>query len=257
MYEQRHRLRRLVLEYGLEHGPPVVSRHTGQHAWKLNGSRMGLNAKLARKRIPVSRTKTHARALLCMIGLIALGSSSWYTFQSNARKMYNGYGLVVDQRPLQELRKEKEMPWFPTHRKNLRGSLFMLYDSSFTSIGRKLMSAENASQWWTKEFGRLLGWISSGLYLGSRISQLIKNKERKSAEGLSLGMVTCAVLANLTYGSSILMQASSWDDWIGKAPWLLGSLGTVFLDLTLIVQAHYLNWRFIKGKPGECTPLLA
>ena len=53
-------------------------------------------------------------------------------------------------------------------------------------------------------------WGSSALYLGSRLSQLVKNRERETADGLSLGMVTCAILANLTYGMAIVMRTSSW-----------------------------------------------
>lgn len=53
-------------------------------------------------------------------------------------------------------------------------------------------------------------WASSTLYLGSRVAQLRKNQQRQSAEGLSMGMVVCAMLANLSYGASILMRANSW-----------------------------------------------
>lgn len=56
----------------------------------------------------------------------------------------------------------------------------------------------------------LCRWASASLYLGSRISQVIKNNERGSTEGLSLAMVFCAISANLTYGTSIFMRLYSW-----------------------------------------------
>eukprot|EP00252_Welwitschia_mirabilis_P026252 TRINITY_DN8528_c0_g1_i4.p1 TRINITY_DN8528_c0_g1~~TRINITY_DN8528_c0_g1_i4.p1 ORF type:complete len:416 (+),score=44.74 TRINITY_DN8528_c0_g1_i4:248-1495(+) len=92
------------------------------------------------------------------------------------------------------------------------------------AVGRRILNDVqskgdvNAQPWlqtWfpivsTQQLGRLIGWVSSVLYLGSRISQLLKNMARKSVEGLALGMVACATMANLTYGFSILILADSW-----------------------------------------------
>lgn len=143
----------------------------------------------------------------------------------------------------------------------------------------------------------LCSWGSASLYLGSRVSQVLKVNNRGSAEGLSMAMVSTAILANSTYGVSVLMRLYSWfvlsfyalvwppssefvptwisylleiytrqfdpgvifihflcvtwcwwsssnciilchdrQDFLGKAPWLIGSLGTVTLDITLLVQ---------------------
>jgi len=129
-----------------------------------------------------------------------------------------------------------------------------------STMGRKLMSiCEDTSRiWWLKDSGTILGWGSASLYLGSRVSQVLKVNNRGSAEGLSMAMVSTAIMANLTYGVSILMRLYSWQDFRGKAPWLIGSLGTVTLDITLLVQAHYLAYhsKMRKDKMNEYTPLL-
>lgn len=46
-----------------------------------------------------------------------------------------------------------------------------------------------------------MGWTSAGLYVGSRIPQILKNWEHKSTEGLSFGMFICAVLGNVLFTS--------------------------------------------------------
>lgn len=53
-------------------------------------------------------------------------------------------------------------------------------------------------------------WSSASLYVGSRISQVVKNNDRGSVEGLSLAMIFCAIAANFTYGMSICMRLYSW-----------------------------------------------
>jgi hypothetical protein len=74
-----------------------------------------------------------------------------------------------------------------------------------------------------------------------------------------MAMVTCAIMANLTYGTAIMMRTYSWQDFAGKAPWLLGSLGTVSLDIALLIQVHdntnspnsytpFLEWDVYQGK---------
>ena len=50
-------------------------------------------------------------------------------------------------------------------------------------------------------------------------------------------MFACAITANILYGGGILMRTYAWADIVTSAPWLLGSLGTVFLDLVIFSQA--------------------
>jgi hypothetical protein len=91
---------------------------------------------------------------------------------------------------------------------------------------------------WEVAIGRAAGYVSSAFYLGSRVSQILKNRARKSCEGLSAAMFATAVAANVTYGVAILLRAASWAGVLASAPWLLGSLGTVALDVTVLAQSR-------------------
>ncbi|KAL6775749.1 hypothetical protein ACKKBG_A18340 [Auxenochlorella protothecoides x Auxenochlorella symbiontica] len=99
---------------------------------------------------------------------------------------------------------------------------------------------------WARDLGVALGYGSCVLYLLSRASQLYRNAVRRSAEGLALSMFFVAVGANLTYGASILVRAHDWPEVRGALPWLIGSLGTVALDVAILLQAL----AFGDGKPA-------
>ena len=51
-----------------------------------------------------------------------------------------------------------------------------------------------------------------------------------------MAMFVCAISANVLYGAGILFRTYRWSDIASSAPWLLGSLGTVFLDLIIYSQ---------------------
>ncbi len=97
--------------------------------------------------------------------------------------------------------------------------------------------------------GNILGWMSSGFYLASRTSQIVKNWQRGATTGLSLSMFACTMAANLLYGAGILVRADGWDDVTVAAPWLLGSLGTVGLDCTIFAQVRGAS-SCVRGWPG-------
>jgi hypothetical protein len=101
------------------------------------------------------------------------------------------------------------------------------------------MCMESLNPPWEVILGRAVGYVSSIFYLGSRLSQIYKNQTRRSCEGLSMAMFATAAMANLLYGSAILMRASSWKLVMDSVPWLLGSLGTVFLDSTILLQSRW------------------
>lgn len=75
------------------------------------------------------------------------------------------------------------------------------------------------------------------LYLGSRVSQIIKNKQRQTAEGLSILMFMLTITANLCTGMSILLRLQDSEQLKAQAPWLCGTFGTIALDATLFYQA--------------------
>ena len=55
-------------------------------------------------------------------------------------------------------------------------------------------------------------------------------------QGLAIAMFMCAIAANVLYGGGILIRAYSWDVVVASAPWILGSLGTVGLDVVIFLQ---------------------
>lgn len=105
--------------------------------------------------------------------------------------------------------------------------------------------------------GTVLGYCSSVLYLVSRLSQIWKNYSRSSAEGLAISMFLCAIAANSFYGASILIRSYTWPELRSSLPWLIGSLGTVALDLTIWAQSRWLAASARKHHPSdEDEPLL-
>ncbi|KAG4305855.1 hypothetical protein PORY_000765 [Pneumocystis oryctolagi] len=82
----------------------------------------------------------------------------------------------------------------------------------------------------------VLGYIGTALYLIARIPQIIKNFKEKSVEGLSILFFVFTFVANITYATSILLIDLSHRYIIINMPWLLGSLGTISLDMTIFFQ---------------------
>lgn len=199
-------LRRVIMQYGLEYGPPT-------------GPLLRIHHGPLRKHGRYVR-RVAAAAVVGLVGLVCLGTATRGVRSAN-QSAISAMGL---------------------------------------SLGRKLLTiCKDPRTPWIRDTGTIIGWASASLYIGSRISQVVKNNERGSAEGLSLAMVFCAISANLTYGTSIFMRLYSWQEFIAKAPWLVGSLGTVSLDIILLLQAHYLAYyaQSRKDKLSEYTPLLA
>lgn len=89
------------------------------------------------------------------------------------------------------------------------------------------------------EVGYAIGVVSSVFYTFSRLGQMWKNYKRKSTDGLSVLMFILAVLGNLTYGLSILVRQIDANYVLKHLPWLIGSLGVIFLDTSLLVQFRY------------------
>ena len=108
--------------------------------------------------------------------------------------------------------------------------------------------------------GQVFGYLCAALYLGSRIPQLLLNYRRKSTEGVSMLFFLFACVGNLTYVLSIFAYepvcarvATFNGDTIGgcrqgerrseygryvlvNASWLIGSGGTLLLDMGIFAQ---------------------
>jgi len=141
-------------------------------------------------------------------------------------------------------------------------------------LNRSLLSIDGDNHW-TKQviIGYAVGCSSSVLYFGSRIPQIYKNYKRGRTKGVSWMLFFLAVCGNALYGTSILLQDPSPGDSytqfiIYQLPWLVGSLGTMSLDFTILSQIAYYS-RKNRGEnnqqheendnilPNERTPLIA
>lgn len=104
-------------------------------------------------------------------------------------------------------------------------------------------------------WGQVFGYLCAVLYLGSRVPQLLLNYRRKSTEGLNALFFLFACIGNLTYVLSIFAfepichggrrgrhcapgeSSSIYGRYIlVNLSWLLGSLGTLFLDMGVFAQ---------------------
>ncbi|KAL9618075.1 MAG: hypothetical protein Q9160_007204 [Pyrenula sp. 1 TL-2023] len=104
--------------------------------------------------------------------------------------------------------------------------------------------------------GTLTAWLSTFLYLGSRLPQLYMNFLRRSTAGLSPLLFAAAFCGNLFYSTSLLANPYAWSsfgpygghgwagpegssrkDWVLAAmPFFLGAAGVLGLDFAMGVQ---------------------
>ncbi|KAL9048276.1 MAG: hypothetical protein Q9162_007799 [Coniocarpon cinnabarinum] len=117
-------------------------------------------------------------------------------------------------------------------------------------------------------WGQIFGYVCAVLYLGSRVPQLLLNYRRKSTEGISMLFFIFACLGNLLYVISIfayeppcLSHRYGCQDGELRAQyaryiavnlsWIIGSAGTLGLDLVVFVQYFmYRNYCVSDGIEG-------
>ena len=135
------------------------------------------------------------------------------------------------------------------------------YDHHHPSFPHNQTNRENSSIHISTP-GQIFGYLCATLYLSSRLPQLLLNYRRKSTEGVSMLFFLFACVGNLTYVVSILAYkpscARAWHDgglgiragacetgeWEREyrryiavnASWLIGSAGTLLLDLVIFGQ---------------------
>ncbi|XP_078281713.1 lysosomal amino acid transporter 1 homolog isoform X2 [Rhinoraja longicauda] len=89
--------------------------------------------------------------------------------------------------------------------------------------------------------GFVIGSFSSVFYLASRLPQLSRNMKRKSTKGISISLFALMIIGNLTYGLSVLLKIprrgqTEANYVVHHLPWLVGSLGTMVLDVMILIQ---------------------
>jgi len=129
----------------------------------------------------------------------------------------------------------------------------------FSRALRSEMSARQFSDG-AQTAGYVIGLLSTVFYLGSRLPQIIMNFKRGKTDGVHPGTFLLAVVANFAYAFSVLMSPRDVDETyeqfvLDHLPWLTGSLGTVVLDFTILLQCLCLN-KFGVVTEDEERPLL-
>ncbi|MCJ1290642.1 hypothetical protein MMC34_002184 [Xylographa carneopallida] len=132
--------------------------------------------------------------------------------------------------------------------------------ATLTSTDHSASSEEVTFDTW----GQIFGYLCAALYLGSRVPQLLLNYRRQSTEGVSMLFFLFACVGNLTYVMSILAyepgcaraqslgpygagmmdrdcRPGEWAVEYGRyvlvnASWLIGSAGTLLLDMGIFAQ---------------------
>lgn len=134
--------------------------------------------------------------------------------------------------------------------------------------GRALLSTSDSGtvrDFTPKEIiGFSIGSVSSVLYLCSRLPQIYTNFHRKSTEGVSYFLFALVILGNTTYGLSVLLKNPDGGQGEGSymlhhLPWLIGSLGTLSLDV--LISFQFIIYRPAPGRHmdhsvDETSPLM-
>ncbi|XP_072305741.1 lysosomal amino acid transporter 1 homolog [Eucyclogobius newberryi] len=131
---------------------------------------------------------------------------------------------------------------------------------------RALLSVSNSGleqEFTTEEIiGFTIGSLSSVLYLCSRLPQMYTNFTRKSTEGVSFFLFALVILGNTMYGLSVLLKNPDVGQGersyvVHHLPWLIGSLGTLSLDIIISFQFFiYRHSQQLNLNLEEASPLL-
>lgn len=138
------------------------------------------------------------------------------------------------------------------------------YSAHATSVHATAVSHTSASE----IAGKVLSWMSTVLYLGSRLPQLYQNHIRKSTAGLSPTLFAAAFFGNLFYSTSLLTNPCAWydfapgegagwvdangsvrADWVLRAtPFFLGAAGVLIMDAAVGLQFWYFGDNEPRGR---------
>ncbi|KAM9344283.1 lysosomal amino acid transporter 1 homolog isoform 1-T2 [Pholidichthys leucotaenia] len=135
--------------------------------------------------------------------------------------------------------------------------------SGFRSRSLLSTSTSSIQPFTTREIiGFTIGSVSSVLYLCSRLPQISTNFRRKSTEGVSYFLFALVILGNMLYGLSVLLKNPDMNQaensyLVHHLPWLVGSLGTLSLDLIISIQFVIYRRNSTRVDLEETTPLMS
>jgi hypothetical protein len=136
------------------------------------------------------------------------------------------------------------------------------------------VATSDASPTATDIAGKVFSWMSTFLYLGSRLPQLYMNQIRRSTAGLSPTLFAAAFFGNLFYSTSLLTNPCAWFDyapgqghgwvdssgsdrenWVLRAtPFFLGAAGVLLMDAAVGLQFVYFGDNEPRGRSLNNAP---
>ncbi|KNA13197.1 hypothetical protein SOVF_118920 [Spinacia oleracea] len=91
--------------------------------------------------------------------------------------------------------------------------------------------------------GTYMGWAMAAIYMGGRLPQICLNFKRGHVEGLNPLMFVFALVGNVTYVASILVNSLDWSKIFPNLPWLVDAGGCALLDTFILFQFMYFQYR--------------
>ncbi|CAH2058573.1 unnamed protein product [Thlaspi arvense] len=101
----------------------------------------------------------------------------------------------------------------------------------------------------SSKIGMLLGWAMAAIYVGGRLPQICLNMRRGHVDGLNPLMFFFALVGNMTYVASILVNSVEWSKLAPNLPWLVDAGGCVVLDFLILLQ--FFHFRCSKNKDSD------
>lgn len=144
----------------------------------------------------------------------------------------------------------------------LAGAFENKHQGFVIQVGRKIlqassrMSHENYSDGSGSGIGTFLGWSMAAIYMGGRLPQIFLNIKRGNVEGLNPLMFVFALVGNITYVASILVDSVAWSKIRANLPWLVDAGGCVLLDTCILLQFAYFRHRrrqLLENKRLNCN----
>ncbi|CCK72573.1 cationic amino acid transporter KNAG_0K02090 [Huiozyma naganishii CBS 8797] len=110
------------------------------------------------------------------------------------------------------------------------------YASYCSHYGKMRAGPHEAPPMEINGMAQVFGYLSAILYLSSRVPQILLNYRRKSCQGVSFLFFVFACLGNTLFILSVLIVSLDYNYLKINFSWLLGSAGTLLLDVTIFLQ---------------------